>query len=183
MIIKGSDELLVLLEIFITTYLETDLLNIGQLPLAVPHSYQRPVEADRHLVLIDVEIELLLRRFRHAKPADDGIVAYQHQVLHDVVLGEVPRDVLHEVPVCQLHHILGAAFLCLSAYVLSACLYLLAHLVETLDSAYGKSGFLRPNFDNSDARVRNLSDDSTVGKPNSFLSRKPLFIIFQVRLI
>ena len=137
-IIKGSDELLVLFEIFITTYLETYLLDIGQLPLTVPHSYQRPVETDRHLVLIDVEIELLLRRFRHAKPANDGIVADQHQVLHDVVLGKVPRDVLHEVPVRQLHHILCAAFLCLSAYVLSACLYLIAYLVEALDSAYGK---------------------------------------------
>lgn len=92
-------------------------------------------------------------------------------------------NVSYEIAVCQLHHVLSAALLSLTTYVLVTWADLIAYFVETLNATNSKRSLFCPDFDCYNSRVGYFADNGSICKPLSLLSRKSFLVVLEVSLV
>lgn len=73
---NSSNKLPIFLEIFIPTNFKPKLFDIWQLFFTISNNYQWTIQANRYLILINIEIELFLSRLGNTESSNNWIMAY-----------------------------------------------------------------------------------------------------------
>ena len=92
-------------------------------------------------------------------------------------------NILDEISIRQLHHVLSARFFCLTADVLTSRPYLISNFVETLNATNCKCIFLSPHLNSHNSWIGYLTNQSSVSKSLTLFSRQTFFIVFKMGLV